>query len=57
MPVGSAFCSRLANFLLSADDFSDRFDGFDADQFLVQPGMEIGEVVRVESELMQYRGV
>ena len=31
------------------DDFSDRFDGFDAKEFLVQARMEVGETIRIEA--------
>jgi hypothetical protein len=40
-----------------SDDLPDRVHVLDADQFLVQAAVEVGELVRVEAHLMQDRGV
>lgn len=36
----------------SLDDFLDRLNGFDANKFLIEAAVEIGKLVRIESQLV-----
>src|SRR5579871_4908871 len=52
VPARRAYTSRqLSNELL------DRLGLLDADQFLIQPAVKIGQTVGVEAELMEHGGV
>ena len=42
---------------LLGNHFVNRLDLFDSDQFLIESAVEVGELVRVEPELMQDRSV